>query len=115
MLRIRNEQRYAIRDELYGAFLNKLDAFLQKQVPEHNDIPLEERLSLIDAHITIATSYGLKTEQQATIYVLSAWLCGFDFDEQHPEVEARLSNDDYTPEAKTEWLAAWLESQAQSD
>ena len=113
MLGIRPEQREAMRDELYTAFIEKLDAFLQKEVPEHADIPREERLPLIDALLTIAASYGFETEQHATLYVLTAWLCGFDFDDQHPQVKARLSSSDYTPTENSDWLTAWMESQAQ--
>jgi hypothetical protein len=115
MLSIRPDQRDAIRNELNTAFVEKLDAFLLKEVPEHADIPREERLPLIDALLTIAAGYGLEIEQHATVYVLTAWLCGFDFDDQHPQVKARLSSEDYTPEEKTQWLTEWMESQAQPD
>ena len=102
-----------MRDELYTSFIEKLDAFLQKEVPEHSDILSEDRLPLIDALLTIAASYGLETEQNATLYVLTAWLCGFDFDEQNLQAKARLSSTEYTPAEKSAWLTAWMESQAQ--
>ena len=114
MLEIRPEQRESLRNEVYSAFVQRLDRFLNSEVPEHSKLPEEERLQLIDALLTVAAGYGLETEQHATLYVLTAWLCGFDFDEQHPQVAARLSSGDYSPDEKSEWLTAWLESQAQT-
>ncbi|MCX6874533.1 MAG: hypothetical protein NTW21_12120 [Verrucomicrobia bacterium] len=112
MLRIRQTQTDALKEQVYLDFIKRLDAYLQSEVPEHRNIPQDERYQLIDALITIAGSYGLETEEHASIYVLSAWLCGFDFDERNPDVATRLGNANYTADEKSEWLTAWLEGQA---
>jgi hypothetical protein len=112
MLQIRQIQSDALKDRLYTDFIQRLDGRLIADIPEHRGIPREERLKLIDALVTIAASYGLETEEHASIYVLAAWLCGFDFDDRNPEVASRLGNAQYTPDEKSEWLIAWLETQA---
>ena len=112
MLEIRPEQRDSFRNEVYSAFVLRLDDFLKSEVPQQFEMPREDRLQLIDALLCVAAAYGLETEQHATLYVLAAWLCGFDFEEQHPQVAALLRSGDYSPDEKSEWLTAWLENQA---
>lgn len=83
--------------------------FLQSQFPDAEEVSQEELLPVIQKQIKNAQVYGLRTEQQIVIYVVTSWLLGEQFDTEFPAAQEMLKSSEYSPADKSEWLVQWTE------
>ena len=67
----------------------------------------DELARIIHEQVQRARHYGLETERQLMVYLVTAWLLGERFDEKLPAAQAMMNDRSFGPEEKREWLADW--------
>ncbi len=83
--------------------------FLQSQFQDAEEVSQEELLPVIQKKIKNAQVYGLLTEQQIVIYVVTSWLLGEHFDTEFIAAQEMLKSSEYSPADKSKWLVQWTE------
>ena len=101
MLKIREAQV----DQL-APFRRRIRDLLRRHFPETREIPARQTDAAISRQIKEGRTYGLWTERQLAIYVLTAFLLGEDFDVKFPAANAVLRSG-LEPDAKVDWVEAW--------
>lgn len=107
-MRIRKQQMHALQRQQGIAYELRLARFLREQFP---DAARESEAALIDGIRTLvanARRYGLASEQQIAIYVVSGWLLGDRFDEEFPAAKQILGAD-MPAEEKSQLLERFTE------
>ncbi len=113
MFKIREEQIKVFEATQARRFEDRVIRFLQDEFADAAESSPEELRPQVASQIAKATSYGLKSEQEAVTYVVTAWLLGSDFDEKYQEAREVLADAESPPEVKAEWLAEWGPAKAQ--
>jgi len=110
MLKIRSEQMVSLQSAEEKRFLDRLVDFLQSEYDEAKKVSPDDLRPIVEQQIKNAQKYGLVTEQQAAIYVITAWLMGEKFDVEFDAPREVLPSHLYTPDDKAEWLSQWTEA-----
>jgi len=106
MFQIRKEQLDALKDSKSLDFVKLTTDFLIDHFEDASTVPKEELIKGVKDQVKKAQEYGLETERQIIIYVISAWALGEDFDLEFPAAKTVLESDE-TPDEKAAWLEEW--------
>jgi hypothetical protein len=106
-LRIRKEQFGSLSVESQSRFEDRVVDFISEHYDEATELDRAEFRAVVQEQVHKAQRYGLETEEQIATYVHSAWLLGQDFDTRFPAASEQLSSPVFTPQEKSDWLAAW--------
>ena len=87
----------------------KLLNFLHGLFPESAEIPDEELIKTLQSLLEKASGYGLESENDFTVYIITAYLLGVDFDTESPAVSKILSETGVTASEKARNLQNWTQ------
>jgi hypothetical protein len=90
-------------------YLERVVDLLRDTFSEAASDTREELRPETERQIRKARGYGLETERQIALYVLTAVRIGPEFDVQQAPAREVLNSRQYTPDQKVEWLEAWAE------
>jgi hypothetical protein len=84
----------------------RLTRFLQEQFADAAKEPTNRLRPDVAAQIGKARGYGLLSEQEVAIYVITAWLLGQSFDREFPAAHEVLTSP-VSAELKAHFLEQW--------
>lgn len=88
------------------AYVARIGEFLKSRYPSARALQDGALRRAIDTQVSKAIGYGLITEVDAAKFVLTAWLCGADFDIKYRDVQELLARD-MDPSEKASLLEFW--------
>lgn len=103
MITLSTEQRQGLAD---ASLVSRLQEFLNATYPESREVPAAEMKAILRVQLQRCQGYGFTTERQAAIYVVTAWLLGERFDEEHAAAVEVLTGD-ADPDLKAQLLEDW--------
>ena len=108
MIQISHTQFGRLSQAQEGQFITRLIEYLHREFPPTRNEPSAPFRAEIVRQIARSQTYGLITEYEIATFVTCAWLAGPEFDTLHPEVQALLTSDRYTPGSKAAMLDIWI-------
>jgi len=106
-MKLENEQMVDLAQRERGKFEDSLVKLLRDEFPEARQVPDDVLKNEVSSLIKTAENYGLTTEKQAVVFVISAAYLGADFDRELPAARKILLAPDLDGDAKAEWLREW--------
>ena len=91
-------------------YVDRVIDFLQKEFSNAAAMERTDLTEPVSAQVGKAVGYGLETEYQSCIYVMSAWIFGVDFDLDFPAATEVLNHPHMPADDKTDWLVEWSQT-----
>lgn len=112
MIRVRPEQNQAFADDLARRFPQRVADFLREWFPDAEAMPQAALAREVEALLARARSWGLVTEEQLVVFVVTAWSTSKTFDVDSKEANFYLSAPQLGPDDKARWLRGYAERNA---
>lgn len=103
MITFKAQRLQALAD---AGLISRLKAFLNEAYPDSLKVPAVQMETVLREQLLRCQGYGLTTERQASIYVVTVWLLGERFDEEHPAA-AEILTCDADANLKVQLLEDW--------
>ncbi len=104
---IRTEQLSPLSRKLDADYLDKLTALLRQESVDARNEPVESFRKDVERMLQKAQQFGLVTERDAAVFVITAFLLGEGFDREFAAAGRVLSASDLTGGNKAAWLEQW--------
>lgn len=94
----------------YEKFKDNLKSMMMDDFPDHIDIIESQQFyETMDYLIEKAKKHGFENPIHWSIFILSAWVLGIDFDEEYSPIKKKFKDSNLTSQQKIEWLEIYTD------